>query len=212
MRSAPSRTSCPTPADLRKRSPLIDMVMVSNALCGSKPGSYSLELHEWAPRTQQRGSDDSESTASAHLRYDPHQWSAELAAAKADAGAAAALVERGNKVWVRRTDRRYEAEENPGEEPRCRGVVRAGRLGSRLAHAASGFADSREIPRADGQEQTDSDESENEAEKAAGQREGQALGKQLADDLEATERRARRGSRARASYRGAHFSTRDSRR
>ena len=159
-------------------------------------GIDGLELHECA--NQQRGSDD-QNQREGHLRHD--QYGAELAAAKADAGAAAALVERGSKVGARGADRRHEAEENPGEDRDAEGKEQDGWI---EGHAASGFADSRKIPGADGQEQTDASESENEAEKAAGQRERQALGQQLADDLEATSAERGAGRELALSYRGAH--------
>ena len=81
--------------------------------------------------------------------------------------------------------------------------VKSKTVGSRVT-AVAAFADSWKTTGADGEQQTDADESENEAEKAAGQREREAFGQQLADDLE-TAGAERGASREFAlSHRSAH--------
>src|SRR5207302_2638375 len=91
-----------------------------------------------------------------------------------------ALLESGCKVDARTADSRKETEENPGEDRDAESKQQDMHV---KTHRRTVRPDARDVPRADGKQQTDSNETDDQPKKAAGQRYRQAFGKQLPDDV-----------------------------
>ena len=125
----------------------------------------------------------------------------EPAAAEADAGAVAALIERGGKIVAGGADGGNQAEENPGKNRDAQGeqqdveIERDGR---------SVFADARKDVGADAEQHANSNESQDQAKHSAGERDGEAFREQLADDVPAACAECGTGGQFALSGGGAH--------
>ena len=114
--------------------------------------------------------------------FDDDQDGARAVLPEAAAGAVAAFLNRRVEIDARRLQRRYEAEDQAGQQRNRDGE---GEHAPVDADPPAVEADARDVARVQRQQRADADDTQDHADRAAGGRKGDTFGQELADDAAA---------------------------